>query len=155
MAAYTGTFNLFQSFNEYKSDGTIDLDDTTANRFMVLLLDSTLEPAVATNTVLADIVANEIAATGGYARQDIANITWTKSGAVMTWNGDDVAWTASGADFAAARWFVVFDDSSTGVTDALIGYGLIDNTPADVTVTDGTTLTLNWNVGGLITSTIT
>lgn len=149
MAAYTGTYNFFNSFKEYMADGTIDLDDTTANRFMVLLLDNTLEPA-ATNTILANIVANELSAAGTYARQDVANITWTEAIAgTMEWDGDDVAFTASGADFDSARYWVLFDDESVGTTDALIAWGLIDNADSDVLVTNGTTLTLQWHANGL------
>lgn len=152
MAAYTGTYNFFNSFKEYMGDGTIDLDDATANKFMVLLVDATAP--VATNTILADLVVNEIAATGTYARQDIANITWTESPAgTMVWNGDDVAWTASGADFEAATYWVLFDDESVTIVDALIAWGYIDSTPGPVTVTDGTTLTLQWNTAGLFTMT--
>ena len=153
MAAYSGTYNFYNSFKEYMADGTIDISAVTANRFMVALHTNTYVPNAATDTVYAD-ATNEISNTGGYTKQDIANITWTESPAgTMIWNGDDVQWTASGDNFDAARYWVLYDDESAGATDALIAYGYIDDSPADVQVTDGTTLTLQWNAGGLFTLT--
>jgi hypothetical protein len=150
MAAYSGTWNFFDSFKEYMGDGTIDLSDTTANRFMVLLLDVTTEPVAGTDTVLADVIANEITGTG-YAQQDVASITWNEVTGTVTWDGADIAFAATGADWVGARWWVLYDDESVTITDALVAYGLVDDTPADVIVTNGTTLTLQWDALGLFT----
>ena len=151
MAAYTGTLTLYQPFNEFKGDGTIDLDDATAGYFKVLLTTSSYTPA-ATHSTIGNIT-NELTAAGGYARQNLGSVTWSTTGNTATWDAANTQWTASGADFDAARYFVIFADGAAN--DALIGYGNIDNTPADVTVTDGTTLTLQWNNSGIFTSSIT
>lgn len=149
MAAYTGSWNFYDSFKEYMADGTIDLDDVTAGTFKVMLTTSTYVPNAGTHTQISD-VTNEITAAGGYARQSLTGVTWTEAVAgTMQWDADDTTFSAVGADFDAARYWVLYDDTTTSPVDALIAYGLIDNTPADVTVVDATSLTLQWNVSGM------
>jgi hypothetical protein len=77
----------------------------------------------------------------GYARQTLANQTWVRSTNTVTFNADDVVYTASGGSIVA-RYFVLFDDTPTSPLDPLICYGLLDQTPLDVTATDGNTLTV-------------
>lgn len=138
---------LYNSFFEYLGDGTIDLD---ADTFAVLLTTSTYTPA-ATHSQISDIT-NEVSG-NGYSRQTLGSVTWTQSGGTATFDAADTVFTASGGSIVA-RYYVLFDDTVTSpVTDALIGYGLLDNTPADITITDGNTGTLQWNASGLFTST--
>jgi hypothetical protein len=150
MSTYTGTWNFYNSFKEYMADGSIDLDDTSADVFKVMLVKSTYTPDLDNHSVLADITG-EIAATGGYSRKSLTGVTWTRSGAVLTWNANDTIWAATGADFEAARYWVLYDD--TTATKVLISYGLINNAPADVIVSDGTDFTLRWDALGLFTLT--
>lgn len=146
MPAYTGSFiNFFDTFKEYMADGTIDMDDDV---FKVVLVASANAP-VATNTILSNIT--QISSAGGYAPVTLANTTWVNASGTITFDGDDTAFSASGADFDAARYWVVYDDTATVAVDALVAWGYIDATPADVTVTDGTTLTIQWNAGGVFT----
>lgn len=63
-----------------------------------------------------------------------------------TFDCDDPTWTASGADITF-RWAVVYDNTDTNKT--IIGHILVDNTPADYTISDGNTLTLQINASGL------
>ena len=150
MATYTGSWTFYNKFKEYMADGTIDMDDATADTFKVLLTTSTYTPNAATHTQISD-VTNILTSAGGYAAQSLAGVTWSESGGTVTWDANDTAWTASGADFDAARYWVLYDDTTTSPVDALIAYGYIDNAPADVTVTDGTTLTIQWHADGLLT----
>ena len=150
MAAYVGTFNFYDSFGLHIGDSSIDLSDATADTFKVLLTTSTYVPDAAGDTALSD-VTNEITAAGGYSRKSLTNATWTEAAGVTTFNADNTIFSASGADFDAARYWVLFDDTTTTPLKALIAYGLIDNTPADVAVTNGTSLTLQWNNLGLFT----
>jgi hypothetical protein len=152
MATYTGTWVFYNKFKEYMADGTIDMDDATADTFKVLLTTSSYTPSATTHTQISDIT-NELSATGAYARQSLTGVTWTEAAGVVTWNATDSEWTASGADMDAARYWVLYDDTTSAPADALIAYGLIDDTPADVTVTDGTKLTLQWHASGLFTLT--
>lgn len=150
MAAYTGTWNFYNSFKEYIGDGTIDMSDTTADTFKVLLTTSSYTPNQSTHTQISDITG-ELSGTGGYSRQSLTGVSWGESAGISTWDAADTAFAATGADYDSARYWVLYDDTTTSPVDALIAYGYIDGTPADVTVTDGTTLTLQWHASGLFT----
>ena len=150
MSTYTGTWNFYNSFREYMADGTIDIDDNAADVFKVILVGSSYTPDVNTHSVLADIT-NEISGNGGYSFKSLVGVSWVRSGATVAWNADDSVWSASTLDFDAARYWVLYDDTTTSPLKALIAYGLINDAPADVIVTDGTDLTLRWDVLGLFT----
>lgn len=152
MSTYTGTWNFYNSFKEYMADGTIDLDDNAADVFKVILVGSGYTPDSNAHSVLADIT-NEVGGSGGYVRKSLTGVTWTRSGAVLTWNANDTIWSATSADFDPARYWVLYDDTTTSPLRALIAYGLLNDSPADVTVTDGTDFTLRWDALGLFTLT--
>lgn len=142
MATTTGTFNFYNTFREYKSDGTVDLDGDT---FKVLLTTSAYTPDSEAHSVLTDIT-NEVSG-NGYARQTLTSVTWNRSTNTMTFDSADPVFTASGGSIVARYW-VIYDDTPVSPADPLVAWGLIDNTPADVTVTDGNTLTLQVNASG-------
>jgi hypothetical protein len=137
---------FFNSFTEALGDNTIDLDDDTLR---VALFTDSYAPNVATQSTFSALtgqVANGFGyATGG---AQLANVTWTRSGAVATLDADDAAWTASGGN-VTARYAVLY--SATASTNNLIGYVLLDNTPGNVTVTDTNTLTVQWSASGIFT----
>lgn len=132
-----GTFTLYNSVAELIADGTIDLDSDT---FKMILVASGYTPNLA-HDELADIT-NQLSTGNGYTSGGVtlAGVTWGQTGGVATFDSDPVVWTASGGSIAA-RYAVVFDDTSTG--DKLIGYVLLDTAPADVTATAGNTLTVS------------
>jgi|AACY02.2.fsa_nt_gi hypothetical protein len=146
MATTSGTFNFYDSFVEKVADGTIDMDDATAGYFKVALTTSSYTPSASTHTVIGDIT-NEVSG-NGYARASVGNISFTESGGTATFDGDDATFTASGGSIVARYW-VLFADGATG--DPLIAYGLLDDTPGDVTTTDGNTLTVEWSGSGILT----
>ncbi len=135
---------LFDSAKEYIGDGTIDLDSDT---FICLLVTSSYTYA-ATHTQISD-VTNELSG-NGYSRQTLTGVTWSRSGGTTTFDSADIAWTASGGSITARR-AIVFDDTTTSPADALLCSSLLDDAPADVTVTDGNTLTLQINASGMWT----
>lgn len=141
-----GAWTFYNSFREYVADGTIDLD---THVFKVLLTTSTYSVSAATHTQISDIT-NELSGSG-YARYTLT-ATWTRSGATVTFDSDDATFTASGGSLTA-RYAVIFDDTTTSPVDALVCYCLLDSTPADVTVTDGNTLTVQMNASGIFTLT--
>ena len=150
MAAYTGTLNFYDSVGLYIGDSSIDLSDATAGTFKVMLVTSTYTPNENLHTILSD-VTNEITAAGSYSRKNLIGATWTEAAGITTFNANNTVFTATGADYDAARYWVLYEDTSTSPLKPLIAYGLIDDTPADVIVTDGTSLTLQWNNLGLFT----
>ena len=142
------SITFYQSFREYLGDGTIDLDTHT---FKVMLTSSSYTPNASTHSVKAD-VTNELSTANGYTAggATLGSVTWTRSGATVTFDAADTTWTASGGNIVA-RYAVIYDD--TAASDELVAYILLDTTPADVTTTDGNTLTLQWNASGIFTLT--
>lgn len=140
MPTFTGTNNLYNHVSERLGDGGIDLDN---NSFEVLLTTSSHTP-LATHTTISDIT-NEVTG-NGYARQSLGSVTWNLTGNSAAFDFADPQFAASGGDIVARYWHV-----RDTTNDLLIAWGLIDNTPADVTTTDGNTLDLEIDAAGLFT----
>lgn len=140
------SITFYHSFKEYIADGTIDLDTHT---FKVMLCSSSYATSASTHTVKAD-VTNELSTANGYTAggATLGSVTWAQSGGTATFDAADTTWTASGGPITA-RYAVIYDD--TAASDELVAYILLDTTPADVTATDGNTLTLQWNASGIFT----
>lgn len=123
-------------------DGTHDFD---TNTFKLALFNSSFVTTTQTYST-----TNELATANGYTQggATMSGITLTGT-TTVTW--DDTSnpnWTASGGSIVH-RYGVIWDD--TAVSDEIVGYILADNAPADVTVTDGNTLTYQWNASGIFT----
>ena len=144
-----GTFTLYDTVAELLGDGTIDLD---TNTFKLMLATSSYTPSAA-HDEYADVSGAEVANGNGYTTggQALTTVTWSQTSGVATFDSDDVVWTASGGSITA-RYAVLYDDTSTG--DKLIGYVLLDTTPADVTATDGNTLTIAPSANGWFQQTV-
>jgi len=143
-------WRMYGSAKEFLGDGTIDLDGHT---FKVILLSSVYTPNLDTQDALLDISADELATANGYTAggATLGSVTWTLSAGTVTFDAADVVWTASGGSIAA-RHSAIYDDTvTTPVADALLCYTLLDTTPADVTATDGNTLTIQLNASGIFT----
>lgn len=79
-------------------------------------------PNAATNAVLADIT--QIAAGGGYSTggTTVPNTSYSETAGIGTLVGDAVVFTGSGGGFGPFRYAVLYNSSSTGVTNGLIEY---------------------------------
>lgn len=144
MTVYTGTINFYNSWHLEIGKAANLSSDT----FKCLLTTSSYTPSASAHTILGDIT-NELSG-NGYARQTLQSVTWTLSGATATFTCSDPVFTASGGSLVAHYW-VVYDDTVASPVKPLVCYGLLDQTPGDVTVTDGNTLTFNVNASGLYT----
>lgn len=140
------TLTLYHSFKTKLGNKEIDLDTDT---FKVMLTTSSYTPDASTHDEKAD-VTNELGTANGYTAggATLGSLTWSNSGGTITWDAADTTWTASGGSLVA-RYGVIYDDTATG--DPLVGYVLLDSTPADVTATTGNTLTIAWNASGILT----
>lgn len=129
-----GTFTLYDGVAEYLGDGTIDLDGHT---FKITLHTSSYTPS-GSHDAYANLT-NELSTANGYTNggATLANVTWTRSSGVAKFTSDNQVWTASGGSITARR--AVIRDTTA---DKLLGYMLLDATPADLTATDGNTLTV-------------
>lgn len=138
MAAGTWTFT-----NAGRTDllnGTFDLDTDT---FKMALFLSTSNIGAASTTYAG--LTNEHANANGYTTGGAA-ITLSLSGTTtVTVDSTDASWTASGGSITA-RFAVIYE-----VAGRVLCYCLLDSTPADVTVTDGNTLTVQINASGVFT----
>jgi hypothetical protein len=103
--------------NALKNDLALDLDDTTADRFKVMLVTSSYTPDFGTHDFKAD-VTNEVSGTGYSAGgESLTSVTLTQSGGTITFDAADVTWASS---TITARGAVIYDDSLTD--DPLIAY---------------------------------
>ena len=122
-------------------DGTFDIDSDTWK--MALFL-STSNIGASSTTYAG--VTNEVANGSGYTTGG-ESITLTLSGTttVTVDIATDPVWTASGGPITA-RFAVIYE-----VSGRVLVYCLLDSTPADVTATDGNTLTVAANASGVFT----
>lgn len=145
-----GNFIVYDSFKLWMGDGTFDMD---ADTFKILLTSNTYTPAL-THSVLADIT-NEVASGNGYTTggATLATIAWTKSGSTTTFDATvDPSWTASGGSIGPARKAVIYKAGTANAhVSPLVCYCVLDS--ADITTTDGNTLTIQLNASGILTLT--
>lgn len=142
-------WKLYHTAKEYLGDGTLDLDLDTIKCALFL---STSNAATLTNTVneYGDLT-NEHANGNGYTTGGVTvAATWVESAGTITFDVADAVWTASGGSIVA-RFAVLYANVTRTIVDPLIAMTLLDNTPADVTVTDGNTLTVAINASGVFT----
>jgi len=144
-----GQFTFYNSVAELIGDGTIDFDTHT---FKLQLHTSSYTPSLS-HDELADLT-NEVANAVGYTTGGVTltGITWAQTGGVATFDSDPVVWNASGGPITA-RYAILIDTDATN--DKLIGYMLLDATPANVSATDGNSLTVTPHVSnGWFTNTV-
>ena len=141
-----GKVKLYETAKYKIAQGIIDLD---THAFKVALFLVTSNCDTLTHDELADLT-NEHANANGYVTggRDLDNVTVTNTSGVIKFDADNEVFTASGGPITA-RFGVIYDDTVAG--DPLVGVFLLDATPADVTATDGNTLTLAWNASGIFT----
>lgn len=123
-------------------DGTFDLD---SDSWKMALFLSTSNLGTSTTTYAG--VTNEVGTTNtGYSTGGIA-VTLTLSGTTTVTVAIQTApqWTAGSANLTA-RFAAIYE-----VGGNVLCYALLDSTPADVTATNGNTLTVGSNGGTVFT----
>ena len=145
-----GAFVFYHQFAELVADGTQDLD---THGFKLALFTSTYSPSTASTTF--SVLTNQVAEANGYLAggKALESITWAQTGGIAKFDAADVVWTAASGSITA-RYAVLYNTTVAGAGD-LIGYFLLDATPADVTATDGNTLTVQWHTDGIFTLDVT
>lgn len=102
-------FVKYEPFIQKLANGDLDLFGTTEEVRAVIHSDA---PVVATDDELADLT--QVTGTGYTAGgEDIQNDS-TRSGATVTATAVDVVWTATAADWGAARYVSTYDNTATG-----------------------------------------
>lgn len=144
-----GKWKLYESAKLAIANGEVDFDNHAFKINLYLSTSNANTLTAATIDQLTDIT-NQVATAFGYT-QNTKAVTITTSNSSGTITVDETTnpvWTASGGSITA-RFAVIYDD--THVNDLPICVCLLDTTPADVTATDGNTLTININASGLFT----
>ena len=123
-------------------DGTFDINTDT---YLIALFLSTSNIGAASTTYAG--VTNEHASANGYTTGGISLGALTLAGTTTVTVDDpaDAVWTASGGSLTA-RFAVLYESAGN-----VLCYCLLDPTPADVTATDGNTLTVAFNASGIFT----
>lgn len=145
------TANAWQVYDVFMEQLGNELHDMNATDVIKMaLLTSSYTPATTTDVTFAVIDAAEVAGSYGYTTGgDTVAATWDAASGTLTFDVANNIWTASGGSITA-RYAVLYNSSAGGTND-LIAYCLLDNTPADVTATDGNTLTVTIHASGVFT----
>lgn len=149
-----GKWKTYEFANEYLADGSHDLDDTTNWKIALFLSTSNCDTLSVGTGVYGDLT-NEVANGLGYLTGGLAitGVTWNKSGNVVTFDMDNSTWTAAGGSIVA-RFAVIYRNATVNaIVKPLLCVCLLDTTPANVTATDGNTLTIAINASGVFTLT--
>ena len=124
-------------------NGTLDFDTQT---FKLALFLSTSNLATSSN--LYSSLTNEHANANGYTTggQSYGVLTLAGTTTVTVDDPADIVWTASGGSITA-KWAVLYENASSKI----VAYFTLDSGGADVTATDGNTLTIALNASGIFT----
>lgn len=135
----------YNSFRKFVADGTFDLD---ANTFKLTAHSSSYTPSASAHTVYADLT-NELSTANGYTNGGLtlASVTWTQSGATVTFDAADAVWTASGGSLVTRTYVLRASGTLNSHVDPLVLY--ITDT-ADTTTTTTNTLTIQFNGSGIL-----
>ena len=138
-----GTWQFTSEGRTKLLDGTFDLDTDT---FLVALFLSTSNIGAGSTTYAG--LTNEHANANGYTTGgvNIGSLELTGTTTVkVTETGTTIIWTASGGSITA-KFAVIYESGGR-----VLCYCTLDSGGADVTATDGNTLTITPNAAGIFT----
>jgi hypothetical protein len=153
--AAAGKWKLYESALEYLADGTHDLDNASLGYKMALFLSAGNANTLSVGTGVYGDLTSEHANANGYTTggQALTGEVWTHSGSVVTFDCDNVVWTASTGSIVARYAVIYVDATVNSIVKPLLCVSLLDTAPANVTATDGNTLTVAINASGVFTLT--
>lgn len=143
----------FKAYDLFKRELGLADFDLTAGVYKLALYLSTSNANTLGGALKAKAdLTNEHANANGYTTGGVTvAATWVDAAGTETLDVADAVWTASGGSITAR--FAVLYKSGTfgGIVDPIMVVCLLDTAPADVTATDGNTLTVQINVSGVVT----
>ena len=149
--AAAGKWKLYEAAKLAIADGDIHFD---TDAFEIALYLSTSNCDTLSGTTGLANLTNQVATANGYTQADgaaggkVLAVTSANAAGTITIDGDNPVWTASGGPITA-RFAVIID--GTHASNQAIAVCLLDTAPADVTATDGNTLTITMNASGIFT----
>ncbi len=140
-------WKVYNTFRNKVVTGNIKLDADTIKQKLYLAASNCAD---ATRVKIADLT-NEVAGTYGYVEKTLTVTVTNPSAAIVMWDSTtNPVQTASGGSIVC-RYAVIYDDTpTTPDADPLCCWSLLDNTPGDITVTDGNTLTITFDANGIL-----
>ncbi len=136
--------SMFDIQSEAVANG-IDLANDTIKLALFL---STSNAATLTLSTFASLT-NEVSGNGYTSGGNtLANVVVSTATGTVTFDSDATVFSASGGDIVS-RFYVLYSDTPTN--KPVIGVALLDDTPADVTVTDGNDMTITPDAAGWFT----
>ncbi len=142
---------VYDSYKEHIS-GTIQHDGASPDTLKMALFQSSSDALTLTETIFGGLT-NEVAAGSGYTAggETMTTVTWGDTAGTTTLDSDDVSWTAAGGSIVARMAVIYANVTRNTFVDPLVCVSLLDNTPADVTATDGNILAVTINASGILT----
>jgi hypothetical protein len=147
-----GKWKVYEKAKINLDNGTFDMDNASLGLTMALFLSTSNANTLSGSELYGDLT-NEVANGNGYTTGGIAltGETWLGSGGTVTFDCDDVQWTASGGSITA-RFAVIYCNATVNSkVKPLLCVCLLNTTPADETVTDGNLFTVQINASGVFT----
>ena len=141
---------IYSNAKRYIGDGTFDLDAGSGSRYKVALMKSTYIPSVNDDAWTA-ISTHEI--TDGIAfgyissGKVVTGNSYTVTGGVAKFAIDNPFWDAVGGNIQGIRHAVIYDT----ISGKLVCYSTLDS--SDITINDGTRLTIQIHANGVFTNT--
>jgi hypothetical protein len=150
-----GKWKLYEFAIEYLGDGTHDLDNASLGYKMALFLSTSNCDTLSVGTGVYGDLTNEHANGNGYTTggEALTGEVYTHSGSVATFDCDNVVWTASGGDLVTRFAVIYVEGTVNSIVKPLLCVSLLDTAPANVTATNGNTLTIAINAAGVFTLT--
>lgn len=144
-----GVITYFNEFMRWGFDDGVPLDNGNVK---VALFTQTLTPNAATQSVLADIVANELShasyTAGGVALANPA-VSQVAGAGKFTSDGVSIPFTDTNT---AAKWAAFYMSGTVGaLTNPLIAYVDLETTELELTILAGYAFILNQPAGGWFT----
>ena len=142
-----GKWKVYEAAKLAIANGEVDLD---THSFKINLYLSTSNCDTLSGTTGMASLTNQVATNYGYTQSTkaVTIATSQASGTVTVDETSNPVWSASGGSITA-RFAVIYDD--TNASKQALCVCLLDASPADVTATDGNTLTITMNASGLFT----
>lgn len=140
----SSTLTFFRQFKEDLAKGVHNFTSDATCTVTIALCAAANAP-VNTNSTLSDLT--QISYTNLSSRV-VTGITAEHTAGTVTFTFTDHVLTASGGAVAAFRYIVLYNDDPTSPADPLIGYW---DYGADLTLSDGQTLTIDGGASGFAT----
>jgi hypothetical protein len=146
-----GKWKVYEAAKKYLADGTFDLDNAALGLTMALFLSTSNCDTLSVGTGVYGDLTNEHANANGYTTggQALTGEVWTQTAGTTTFDCDNMVWTASGGDIVARFGVIYANATLNSIVKPLLCVSLLDTAPANVTATNGNTLTVTIHASGV------